>query len=114
MMHLHDNLSSGNGYKVLLLLAQLGLPFERIEYDIDRGETRTEAFLEEINANGRVPVLETDEGELLPESGAIPFYHGPSPTPWNWARNTRSESSTRPARATTTGYSPRSVISWRR
>jgi glutathione S-transferase len=36
---LHDNLSSGNGYKVRLL-AQLGLPFERIEYDIDRGETR--------------------------------------------------------------------------
>ena len=40
-MILHDNLSSGNGYKVRLLLAQLGLPFERIEYDIDRGETRT-------------------------------------------------------------------------
>jgi glutathione S-transferase len=74
MMRLHDNLSSGNGYKVRLLLAQLGIPFERIEYDIDRGETRTEAFLEKINANGRVPVLETDEGELLPESGAILFY----------------------------------------
>ena len=40
-MILHDNLSSGNRYKVRLLLAQLGLPFERIEYDIDRGETRT-------------------------------------------------------------------------
>ena len=33
-MILHDNLSSGNGYKVRLLLAQLGLRFERIEYDI--------------------------------------------------------------------------------
>jgi glutathione S-transferase len=40
-MILHDNLSSGNGYKVRLLLAQLGLPFERIEYYIDRAETRT-------------------------------------------------------------------------
>jgi glutathione S-transferase len=71
---LHDNLSSGNGYKVRLLLAQLGLPFERIEYDIDRGETRTPEFLERINPNGRIPVLETDEGELLAESDAILFY----------------------------------------
>ena len=31
MMRLHDNLSSGNGYKVRLLLAQLGLPYERVE-----------------------------------------------------------------------------------
>jgi glutathione S-transferase len=74
MMRLHDHLSSGNGYKVRLLLAQLGLPFERVEYDIDRGETRTPAFLQKVNPNGRVPVLETDDGELLPESGAILFY----------------------------------------
>ena len=73
-MILHDNLSSGNGYKVRLLLAQLGLPFERIEYDIDRGETRTPEFLNGINPNGRIPVLETDEGELLAESDAILFY----------------------------------------
>jgi hypothetical protein len=45
-MRLHDNLSSGNGYKVRLLLAQLGIPFEQIEYDIDKGETRTAGFLE--------------------------------------------------------------------
>jgi glutathione S-transferase len=74
MMRLHDNLSSGNGYKVRLLLAQLGVPFERVEYDIDRGETRTPEFLEKVNSNGRVPVLETEDGELLPESGAILFY----------------------------------------
>ena len=73
-MILHDNLSSGNGYKVRLLLAQLGLPFERVEYDIDRGETRTPGFLESVNPNGRIPVLQTDEGELLAESGAILFY----------------------------------------
>jgi glutathione S-transferase len=70
-MRLHDNLSSGNGYKVRLLLAQLGVPFERIEYDTDRGETRTPEFLENVNPNGRVPVLETESGELLPESNAI-------------------------------------------
>lgn len=73
-MILHDNLSSGNGYKVRLLLAQIGLPFERIEYDIDRGETRTPEFLRRVDPNGRIPVLETDEGESLAESGAILFY----------------------------------------
>lgn len=73
-MRLHDNLSSGNGYKVRLLLAQRGLAFERIEYDIDSGETRTPEFLARINANGRVPVLELDDGRLLAESNAILCY----------------------------------------
>jgi glutathione S-transferase len=73
-LRLHDYLPSGNGYKVRLLLTQLNIPFERIEYDIDRGETRTPAFLENVNANGRVPALETEEGEFLPESNAILFY----------------------------------------
>lgn len=73
-MRLHDNLSSGNGYKVRLLLAHLDLPFERIEYDIDRDETRTARFLETLNPNGRIPVLETSTGNFLPESNAILFY----------------------------------------
>jgi glutathione S-transferase len=74
VVRLHDNLSSGNGYKVRLLLTQLGIPFERIEYDIDRSETRNPEFLEKINPNGRVPVLETESGDFLPESNAILFY----------------------------------------
>ena len=73
-MILHDYLPSGNGYKVRLLLAQLGIPFRRIEYDTARGETRTPDFLARVNPNGRVPVLETDAGEFLAESDAILFY----------------------------------------
>ena len=73
-VRLHDYLPSGNGYKVRLLLTQLGIPFQRIEYDITRGETRTPEFLQNVNANGRVPVLETEEGTLLPESNAILFF----------------------------------------
>jgi glutathione S-transferase len=73
VIRLHDNLSSGNGYKVRLLLAQLGVPFERVEYDIDRAETRTPEFLR-MNPNGRVPVLELEDGRFLPESNAILFY----------------------------------------
>ncbi len=74
MIRLHDNLSSGNGYKVRLLLSQLGIPFERVEYDIDAGEARTPEFLQTVNPNGRVPVLELDDGTMLPESDAILFY----------------------------------------
>ena len=74
MLRLHDNLSSGNGYKVRLLMAELGIAYERIEYDIDQGETRSPEFLGRINASGRVPVLETEGGAFLPESNAILCY----------------------------------------
>ncbi len=40
-MLLYDYLSSGNGYKVRLLLRLLGIAFERVEIDIMRGESRT-------------------------------------------------------------------------
>ena len=72
-MRLYDCLESGNGYKCRLLLALLGIPFERIEFDVMMGETRTPEFLE-INPNGRIPVLEFDDGQRLSESGAILFY----------------------------------------
>jgi glutathione S-transferase len=74
VIRLHDNLSSWNGYKVRLLLAQLDIPFERVEYHIDTGETRAPEFLQKVNPNGRVPVLELEDGTTLPESGAILFY----------------------------------------
>jgi glutathione S-transferase len=73
MYRLHDNLSSGNAYKVRLLLRQLEIPFERIEYDIDRRETRTPDFLAK-NPNGRIPVLEIAPGRFLAESNAILCY----------------------------------------
>jgi glutathione S-transferase len=73
-MRLHDHITSGNGYKVRLLLTQLGIPFERIEYDIDKGETRTPEFLARVNANGRIPVLEIEPGFCLAESNAILCY----------------------------------------
>jgi len=74
MLRLHDNASSGNAYKVRLLLTQLGRKFERIEYDTDRGATRTPEFLRVKNPNGRVPVLEFEDGRCLPESNAILWY----------------------------------------
>src|SRR5438045_4037303 len=72
-MRLYDYLPSGNGYKVRLLLAQLEIPFVLVEKQIFVGETRTPEFLA-INPNGRIPVLELDDGERLAESDAILFY----------------------------------------
>jgi len=72
-MRLYDFLPSGNGYKVRLLLSQLRLPFELVEKDIMKGETRTPEFLA-INPNGRIPGLELDDGRRLAESDAILFY----------------------------------------
>lgn len=73
MLRLYDFLASGNSYKVRLLLAQLGVPFERIELNILKGETQTPEFLSK-NLNGQIPVLETGSGQLLAESNAILFY----------------------------------------
>ena len=73
MYRLYDYLPSGNGYKVRLLLTLLNLPFERVELDIDRAETRTPAYLAK-NPNGLIPALELENGEVLAESNAILFY----------------------------------------
>jgi glutathione S-transferase len=73
MIRLYDYLPSGNGYKVRLLLTQLAIPFERIELDIIKGETRTPKFLAKF-PNGRIPAVELDDGKLLFESNAIITY----------------------------------------
>jgi glutathione S-transferase len=73
MLVLHDNLGSGNAYKVRLLLSQLGQAFKRIEYDMTRGETRTAEFLA-LNPDGRVPLLQFPDGRGLAQSNAILFY----------------------------------------
>jgi glutathione S-transferase len=90
-LRLHDNLSSGNGYKVRLLLTQLGLPFERIEYDVDVGATRTAEYLARVNPNGRIPVLEIEPGFCLPESGAILYYLAEGTPFWPSDRRQRAE-----------------------
>ena len=66
---LHEYATSGNCYKIRLTAALVGIPIERREYDILKGETRTPAFLANVNANGRIPVLQIGE-RFLPESNA--------------------------------------------
>ncbi len=73
MITLYDYLDSGNGYKVRLLLAQLGMPYRYVELDIMRGATRTPQFLA-INPDGRIPTLELEDGRHLAQSDAILWY----------------------------------------
>ena len=70
---LHEYAASGNCYKIRLTAALLGLPIARREYDIMKGETRTAEFLSQVNANGRIPVLQIGD-TFLPESNAACWY----------------------------------------
>lgn len=70
---LHEYARSGNCYKIRLTAAHVGAALERREYDIMRGETRTPEFLAQVNANGRIPVLQVGD-RFLPESNAACWY----------------------------------------
>jgi len=70
---LYDYLPSGNGYKVRLVLRQLGLPYELVEIDIKQGQSRTPEFLSR-NPNGRIPTLEIPGQGFLAESHAIVWF----------------------------------------
>ncbi len=70
MYRLYDYLPSGNGYKVRLVMHELRLPYELVELDIKRGESRTPSFLA-LNPNGRIPLLAVPGLGYLAESHAI-------------------------------------------
>lgn len=70
---LHEYAASGNCYKIRLAAAHAGVALERREYDIMAGATRTADFLAEVNANGRIPVLQVG-AQFLPESNAAAHY----------------------------------------
>jgi glutathione S-transferase len=67
---LYDHPASSNCMKVRILLRQLELPFESVVVDLFTGETKRPEHLAR-NPDGRVPVVELDSGEQIPESGAI-------------------------------------------
>ncbi len=70
---LHNMQDSGNCYKVRLAARQLGFALVLKEYKLGGGKTRVPEFLAK-NPNGRVPLLELDDGRCLAESDAILFY----------------------------------------
>jgi glutathione S-transferase len=61
---------SGNCHKLRMLLAHLGRDYRWVETDSPHGATRTPAYLAK-NPNGKVPMIETDDGRTMVESNAI-------------------------------------------
>jgi glutathione S-transferase len=70
---LYEHTSSGNCLKARVMLDQVGASYERVELDLFSGETRTPEHFAR-NPDGRIPVLELDDGTFLAESGAILLY----------------------------------------
>ncbi len=73
MITLHGYSPSGNCHKPRLLCEQLGRDYRWNEVDIASGATRSAAFLAK-HPNGRVPLLELDDGRILAESNAMLWY----------------------------------------
>lgn len=73
MLKVYGDYNSGNCYKIKLMLHLLGLEYEWQPVDILKGETETPEFLAK-NPNGKVPVVELEDGTCLWESNAILNY----------------------------------------
>ena len=71
-MKLYMTPSSGNAYKVRLLLEMLKVPYEKAELDWAGKEHKQPAFLA-INPRGQVPALE-DDGRVFWDSSACLVY----------------------------------------
>jgi glutathione S-transferase len=82
--------SSGNCYKVRLLLEQLQSAYQWVELDTRSGLTRSSEFLAK-NPNGRVPLLEFEPGQFLAESDAILFYLAEGTAFWPQHKRARAE-----------------------
>lgn len=72
-MKIYGDTKSGNCYKVQLVCSLLNIDHEWIDVDILAGDTKSDEFLKK-NPNGKIPLLELDEGEPLAESNAIINY----------------------------------------
>jgi glutathione S-transferase len=70
MITVHGYSPSGNCHKLRMLLGHLERPYDWIEVDSAHGATRTPEYLAK-NPNGRVPMIEADDGRIMVESNAI-------------------------------------------
>ena len=72
-MKIYGDTQSGNCYKIKLLTSLLDIDHEWIQVDILANETQSSEFLSK-NSNGKIPLLELDDGRYLSESNAILNY----------------------------------------
>ena len=73
MITIYGFSTSGNCHKLRLLLEQIGREYRWVEVDSSAGETRTPDYLSK-NPNGKVPMLELDDGRIMVESNAILYW----------------------------------------
>ena len=73
MLKVYGDERSGNCYKVKLLLNLLQQDYQWQAVDVLKGETRSAEFLAK-NPNGKIPLLELEDGSFLWESNAILNY----------------------------------------
>ena len=73
MLKVYGDLTSGNCYKVELLMALLRIAHRWVGVSALAGGTRDPAFLAK-NPAGKIPLLEIEPGLYLPESNAILWY----------------------------------------
>ena len=88
MITIYGMRTSGNCYKLQLLLDQLCRQYRWIEIDAASGMTRTTDYLAK-NPNGKVPLLELEDGRHLAESNAILCYLAEGTALWpddSWGR----------------------------
>jgi glutathione S-transferase len=72
-MKIYGDLNSGNCLKVKWVCDHLALPYDWIELDTLKGESRTPEFLK-LNGAGQVPTVVLDDGRALAQSNAIIRY----------------------------------------
>jgi glutathione S-transferase len=72
-MKIYGDSISGNCLKVKWVCDHLALPYDWIDIDTRKRETRNPAFLK-LNGAGQVPTVEFDDGRTLAESNAIIRY----------------------------------------
>lgn len=80
MITVYGSTPSGNCWKVRQILELTTLPFRWVETDSNAGATRTPAFLA-MNPNGKVPLVELEDGARITESNAI-LAHFAEGTAW--------------------------------
>lgn len=72
-MKIYGDSCSGNCYKVQLVCALLNIDYQWIDINILKGDTKNQNFLNK-NPNGKIPLLELDDGRFIVESNAIINY----------------------------------------
>lgn len=72
-MKIYGDIQSGNCYKIKLLCSLLDVQHEWVHVDIMAGDTSNAEFLQK-NPNGKIPLLELEDGRCISESNAILNY----------------------------------------